>query len=364
MKHVFRRNRTFNIGKETTMTQAREPAGSPIGGQFDTSKHNMKHVFRRNRTFNIGKETTMTQAREPAGSPIGGQFDTSKHKKTAIVLPSDHAKKVLPIVLITSGLALAACGTTVHSSHTVAPKPTAVTSQYGFSETKTLPDGDHDLLIPHMGVASPSITSLAMIDGNFRDELLNPKDWAYSSQFGKYIFVGPYTHGYNKASIISSKMVAWDWSYASQMIANYQQSAPSTLDGYNFALDGQIPVVNKLADNIISGNLSQNHPVISDDTPSEATVIESLVGYFTKAQLGTSNLTHGLIGTCVPYPYEVSLPSGKPDALNGALTPKHEEFVQFGNPNVIFLLPSQQTQMVLDGILSLLVSLSRKDDQC
>jgi len=278
----------------------------------------------------------MTQARKPAGSPIGGQFDTSKHKKTAIVLPSDHTKKVLPIVLITSGLALAACGTTVHSSHAVAPKPTAVTSQYGFSETKLLPDGDHELLIPHMGVASPSITSLAMIDGQFRDELLNPKDWVYSPQFGKYVFVGPYTSGYNKASIISSKMAAWDWAYASQMIANYQQSVPSTVDGFNFALDGQSAVVNKLADNIISYNLSQNHPVITDDTPSEATVIESPVGYLTKAQLDTPSLAHGLIGACVPHPYQVSLPSGKPDALNGAFTPQSEEFVQTGNPNVIF----------------------------
>jgi len=66
----------------------------------------------------------MSQARQPAGSPVGVQFDTSKHKTTEIILPSDHTKKVPPIVLITSGLVLAACGTTVHSSHTIAPKPT------------------------------------------------------------------------------------------------------------------------------------------------------------------------------------------------------------------------------------------------
>jgi len=245
-------------------------------------------------------------------------------------------KKALAFISV-SALVLAACGNTVHSSHTVVHKPTAAPSQYGFSETKTLPDGDHELLIPHMGVASPSITSLAMIDGNFRDELLNLKDWVYSPQFGKYIFVGPYTHGYNKASIISSKMVAWDWSYATQMIANYQKSVPSTLDGYNFAIDGQSPVINGIADNIISENLSQNHPVITADVPSEATVIESPVGYFTKAQLGTPSLAHGLIGTCIPHPYQVALPNGKPDALNGALTPHSEEFVQIGNPNVLFV---------------------------
>jgi len=279
----------------------------------------------------------MSQTRKPAGSPVGGRFANTTHKKRAIVLSSDNTKKVLPIVLVTSGLALAACGTTAHSSHTVVtPKPTAVTSQYGFSETKILPDGDHELLIPHMGAASPSITSLAMIDGNFRDELLNPKDWVYSPQFGKYVFVGPYTSGENKASIISSKMAAWDWSYASQMITNYQQSVPSTVDGYNFVLDGQSPVINGIADNIISYNLDHNHPVITADVPSEATVIESPVGYFAKSQLGPSNLTHGLIGTCVPHPYQVSLPSGKPDALSGAFTPKSEEFVQLGNPNVIF----------------------------
>jgi len=297
----------------------------------------MKNFFRRNRTFNIDKEAAMNQARRPAGSPVGGQFANTTHSKKAIVLPSDHTKKVLPIVLITSGLALAACGTTVHSSHTVVtPKPTAVTSQYGFSETKLLPDGDHELLIPHMGVASPSITSLAMIDGQFRDELLNPKDWAYSSQFGKYVFVGPYTSGENEALIISSKMAAWDWSYASQMIANYQKTVPSTVDGFNFALDGQSPVINGLANKIVSYNLDNNHPVITADVPSEATVIESPVGYFTKAQLGPSNLTHGLIGTCVPHPYQVLLPSGKPNALNGAFTSQSEEFVQLGNPNVIF----------------------------
>jgi len=148
--------------------------------------------------------------------------------------------------------------------------------------------------------------------------------------------VGPYTHGYNKASIISSKMVAWDWSYASQMIANYQKTVPSTVDGYNFALDGQSPVINGLANNIISYNLTHNYPVITDNTPSEATVIESPVGYFTKSQLGTPSPPHGLIGTCVPHPYQVSLPSGKPDALSGAFTPQSEEFVQLGNPNVIF----------------------------
>jgi len=246
-----------------------------------------------------------------------------------------HVKKVFAFIAV-SALALAACGNTVHSSHAVVHKQTAVTTQYGFSETKILPDGDHELLIPHMGVASPSITSLAMIDGSFRDELLNPKDWAYASQFGKYVFVGPYTHGENEALIISSKMVAWDWSYANQMIVNYQQSAPNTVDGYNFALDGQVASVNKIADNIISENLSQNHPVITADVPSEATVIESPVGYFTKAQLGTPSLPHGFIGTCVPHPYQVSLPSGKPDALNGALTPHSEEFVQTGNPNVLF----------------------------
>jgi len=245
-------------------------------------------------------------------------------------------KKAFAFIAV-SALALAACGNTVHSSHAVVPKPTAVTSQYGFSETKLLPDGDHELLIPHMGVASPSITSLAMIDGKFREELLNPKDWAYSSQFGKYIFVGPYTHGYNKASIISSKMVAWDWSYSNQMIANYQKSTPSTFDGYDFALDGQIASVNRLSDNIISYNLNHNHPVITADTPSEATVIEAPVGYFTKAELGTPSLAHGLIGTCVPHPYEVSLPNGKPDALNGASAPQAEEFVQTGNPNVLFV---------------------------
>jgi len=296
----------------------------------------MKNFFRRNRTFNIGKEAAMNQARRPAGSPVGGQFTNTTHSKKAIVLPSDHNKKVLPIVLITSGLALAACGTTVHSSHAVAPKPTAVTSQYGFSETKLLPDGDHELLIPHMGVASPSITSLAMIDGQFRDELLNPKDWVYSPQFGKYVFVGPYTHGENEASIISSKMVAWDWSYSNQMIANYQKTTPSTVDGYNFALDGQIASVNGLTDNIVSYNLNHNHPVITADTPSEATVIESPVGYLTKAQLDTPSLPHGYIGTCVPHPYEVSLPNGKPDALNGASAPQSEEFVQTGNPNMLF----------------------------
>jgi len=245
-------------------------------------------------------------------------------------------KKAFAFISV-SALVLAACGNTVHSNHTVVHKQTAVTSQYGFSETKLLPDGDHELLIPHMGVASPSITSLAMIDVNFRDELLNLKDWVYSPQFGKYIFVGPYTSGENKASIISSKMVAWDWSYASQMIANYQQSAPSTLDGYNFAIDGQIPVLNGIADEIISDNLSDNHPVITADTPSEATVIEAPVGYFTKAELGTPSLAHGLIGTCIPHPYQVSLPNGKPDAVNGALTPHSEEFVQTGNPNVLFV---------------------------
>jgi len=297
----------------------------------------MKNFFRRFRTFTVGQEASMTQAKKPAGSPVGGQFANTTHNKRAIVLPSDHNKKVLPIVLITSGLALAACGTAVHSSHAVAPKPTAVTSQYGFSENKLLPDGDHELLIPHMGVASPSITSLAMIDGQFRDELLNPKDWVYSPQFGKYVFVGPYTHGENEASIISSKMVAWDWSYAPQMIVNYQKSVPSTVDGYNFAIDGQSPVINGIADNIISYNLDHNHPVITADVPSEATVIEAPVGYLTKAQLETPSLAHGLIGTCIPHPYQVSLPNGKPDALNGALTPQSEEFVQTGNPNVLFV---------------------------
>jgi len=246
-------------------------------------------------------------------------------------------KKVLAFISVMMlALVLAACGNTVHSSHTVVHKQTAVTSQYGFSETKLLPDGDHELLIPHMGVASPSITSLAMIDGSFRDELLNPKDWVYSPQFGKYVFVGPYTYGYNKASIISSKMAAWDWSYASQMIANYQKSVPSTVDGFNFALDGQSASVNGIADNIISYNLTHNHPVITADVPSEATVIESPVGYFTKAQLETPSLPHGFIGACVPHPYQVLLPSGKPNASNAAFTPQSEEFVQTGNPNMIF----------------------------
>jgi len=120
------------------------------------------------------------------------------------------------------------------------------------------------------------------------------------------------------------------------MIANYQKSVPSTVDGYNFVLDGQSPVINGIADEIISNNLNHNHPVITADVPSEATVIESPVGYFAKSQLGTPSPPHGLIGTCVPHPYQVSLPSGKPDALSGAFTPQSEEFVQLGNPNVIF----------------------------
>jgi len=279
----------------------------------------------------------MSQTRKPAGSPVGGRFANTTHKKRAIVLPSDNAKKILPVVLVTSGLALAACGTTAHSSHTVVtPKPTAVTSQYGFSENKILPDGDHELLIPHMGVASPSITSLAMIDGQFRDELLNPKDWVYSSQFGKYVFVGPYTSGENEALVVSDKMAAWDWSYENQMVSNYQKSVPNTLDSYNFAIDGQAPVLNQLAQSSVVRNIESNHPVLTDNSPSEATVIESPVDTFTKAQFNLPTSGHGRVGTCVPHPYEVSLPNGNQDITGSAIASQSEEFVQTGNPNVIF----------------------------
>jgi len=244
-------------------------------------------------------------------------------------------KKVFAFIAV-SALVLAACGNTVHSSHAVVHKQTAVTSQYGFSETKLLPDGDHELLIPHMGVASPSITSLAMIDGNFRDELLNPKDWIYSPQFGKYVFVGPYTSGENEALVVSDKMAAWDWSYSLQMVFNYQQSVPSTLDGYNFAIDGQIPVLNKLAKSSVSYNIGIGHPVLTDNSPSEATVIESPVVTFTKAQFNLPTSGHGRVGTCVPHPYEESLPNGNPNITGSAIASQSEEFVQTGNPNVIF----------------------------
>jgi len=254
-----------------------------------------------------------------------------------------HLLKLAGVVTMT-GMALAACGSTSTASHHTAT-PKTVAAKYGWDSAKTTASGSPELILPYAGVASPNITTLASADFGFYKEVINPHDWVYSPVFGKHVFVGPYTSGSNETRAIQSKMAAWGETAMWNQVVAYRTAIPATLDGYDWAADGQKAILDNQDATIVGELIARHRPPLTLNAPSEATVIESPVGSFTPAQTDSPNSWGTTVGACIPHTMYVTYANGE-STSSGYDAPHTSIWADYGELKTLFMT----SQKLHDGV--------------
>jgi hypothetical protein len=244
-------------------------------------------------------------------------------------------------VLVSAAVLLGACGTTANTSKTVGTKPsktgttTVAKKVYGWTGK-----GHDTLKLPYVGQASPTITTFAAQDNAFYKEIINPADWVKSKTFGQYIFVGPYTTGVSYQRIRDAKIFAMDTMELYTLDANYKQTWPSVLNGFNYDAFNEGPTSQSFLTSFYKSEVSYGHPAMTADVPSEATIVESPVGLVTAAQMNNPKGQPQYItqGICVPHAFNIKYTSGK-SAVGNSLgsSTTQEYFAGYGNPSVLIL---------------------------
>jgi hypothetical protein len=235
-----------------------------------------------------------------------------------------------------AGLVLAACG-----SASTAAKTKAVTAKYGWDNQVKNANGVPELKLPYVGVATPSITKLASEDYAFYSQVINPADWAYSSAFHRYVFVGPYTKGVAKARVINSKIYAMVSKETLTLAAALQPASawPGTVNGFNYHVP-DLPVILQgvtYFDNALTKYVNKAHTTLSVSVPSEATIIESPVGKLTAKQMNNTpgQPQYTTIGICVPHAFDIYNANHQPVLVSAYSAPIADYFADYGNTKVL-----------------------------
>jgi len=240
--------------------------------------------------------------------------------------------------IVVAGMALAACGSTAHASTKPASKK-ASTASYGWINSKTdAATGLPELMLPHAGLASPTIDKFATKDYSFYKEIINPKDWAYSKTFSRYIFVGPYTKSLAYQQVRDAKIGAMNLREILALFQAKSMAYPTTLDGFNYRAYGQWPTPQ--GPTALAQELHKNaplHGVFTLEIPSEATIVESPVGPITPKMADSNPAKYPIVeGACVPHAM-VQLYNGIPGTTSAYTNPTAAYFVQYTNTNKVFL---------------------------
>ncbi len=240
--------------------------------------------------------------------------------------------------IVAAGMALAACGSASHASTKSAQKK-ASTASYGWINSKTDPaTGLPELMLPHAGLASPTIDKFATKDYSFYKEIINPQDWVYSKTFSRYIFVGPYTKGLAYLQVRDAKILAIDLKEILTLFQAKSTAYPTTLDGFNYRTYGQWP--SPQAPVALSKDINVESAAhfsgVTLDVPSEATIVESPVGPITPKMADNNPAKYQTVpGTCVPHAM-LQLHNGTSVLTAPYNNSKAAYFVQYTNTNKVF----------------------------
>jgi uncharacterized low-complexity protein len=260
-------------------------------------------------------------------------------------------KKIFIITTVSAAALLGACGSTASTSKTSTPvkKVTKTHSKSASAKTASLKPGFHTqyssgalfLTLPYVGKASPTIMYYAQQNSSFYHEIINPADWVKSKTFGQYIFVGPYTTGVSYQRIRDAKIAAVNTMETFILEANYQQTWPTVLNGFNYDAFGQRTFSQPALTSFYKSSVALGHGTMTAVVPSEATIVESPVGSLTAAQManGPGQPQTPTLGICVPHESEIKNSGGgyaaKVGQVLGASTTQ-QYFADYGNTNVIF----------------------------
>ena len=257
-------------------------------------------------------------------------------------------RKSMFAVVGVGAMLLAACGSTTSSktssnSGTTPSKPKpaqAVTSKYGYDPLRPDANGNPQLILPHVGVASPTIRRFASHDQTFYHQIINPADWVHSNTFGGWIFVGPYTSGTNYQRIRDAKIAAVNSMELFTLEANYKQTWPTILNGFNYDAFGQKSVSQSLVTSFYKSAVVLGSGKMTADVPSQATIEESPVGKLTPKMMANTPAQpqNTTLGICVPHAFEIkdngggyAIKSGQ--VLGASIT--DEFFADYGNTNTV-----------------------------
>ncbi len=252
--------------------------------------------------------------------------------------------------ILAAGAILSACGS----------GSTSNTSGTGSSSTGTTPSSAK-VTLPHGNTPTPPIAALMKIDKPFAKQITNPKDWAYSKTFSRYIFVGPYTSGVPYQRVRDAKIAAMHSMELLTLQAKYATKWPTTLNGFNYDAFGQGAISQALVTSFYKSAVAQGHHAMIPVVPSEETIIESPVGKLTAKQMANTagQPQNATLGICVPHKFEaVSANNGSLNVLSTAfgISPTNIYFADYGNTNVIFTNSSSFTNGVDSNPTSTCVS--------
>jgi hypothetical protein len=259
---------------------------------------------------------------------------------------NNYMKKIFHTAgaIAVAGLALAACGSAVHSHNATSRinKPaksntSTVPAKYGWKRTAA---GAPELILPHVGKATPTIYLAAEQDYPYYTHLANPKDWVKSKTFGRHIFVGPYTAGVNYQRVRDAKIAAMDSMELLTASSNYQAAWPTTANGFNYRAFGQEPILQAALTSLNKSAVAQGHAAMNAVVPNETTIIESPVGRITAKQMAATATQpqNSTIGICVPARFEAVYSNrggyAVPSTAFG-VSPSDIYFADYGSTNTI-----------------------------
>jgi hypothetical protein len=226
-------------------------------------------------------------------------------------------------IIAVAGLALAACGSAAPHKATSAINPPphgagkTVSAKYGWHTV----NGKLELVLPHVGKATPTILAFSQQDYPFYTHIVNPADWIKSKTFGQWIFVGPYTSGVNYQRVRDAKLGAITAMERDILFANGATTWPSKIGTINTTVYGQPTIGDMQGVVAVEQYVAKHSPgkTFTTDVPSVATIAESPVGMLTPKMMSNtpSQEQYSVPGTCVPHTFAVYFAGTKNLAVTG-----------------------------------------------